>query len=132
MSGDISIPNLRFGLQCPKLCKFKTGELASALSKLIRLFKIPSLEDRCEDYGQAVIYRGTVAESPHVFVLDEHHTFETGRVVPVCGNTAAMLDQTRYARHFEGLGDRTRHFGPFACTSAEPVGDGNSGDGSCC
>lgn len=60
-------------------------------SATYRLFKIDELEPACEDYGQAVIYRGTVAESPTRFVLDKHHDIEAGQVFPVCGNTWRML-----------------------------------------
>jgi hypothetical protein len=31
----------------------------------------------------------------------------------VSGNTAAMLSETRYSRHFHLIGDRSRHFGRF-------------------
>jgi len=33
----------------------------------------------------------------------------------VCGNTAAMLQQTRFARHFQIIGDRSVHYGLFDC-----------------
>ena len=36
----------------------------------------------------------------------------------VCGNTAAMVSETRYARHFHLIGDRSRHFGRFDCGDA--------------
>lgn len=42
-----------------------------------RLFKLAGLESACEDYGQAVIYRGSIAEHPHHFAFDKHHTMET-------------------------------------------------------
>ena len=34
----------------------------------------------CEDYGQAVIYKGTVPEQPDAFELDGHHLIERGKV----------------------------------------------------
>jgi len=90
-------------------------------SATYRLFAIAELEDACEDHGQAVIYRGTIAEQPHRFELDSHHAIETGRVFPVCGNTFRMLQQTRFAPHFTFLGDFERHFGLFeGCGSAIP------------
>jgi SAM-dependent methyltransferase len=79
-----------------------------------RAFKLP-LEDRCEDYGQVATYRGTLAESPHRFVLDDHHVFEAGKPTRVCGSTADMLSATRYAPHFRVVGDKSRHFGLFDC-----------------
>lgn len=83
-------------------------------SMTVRAFKL-KLEDRCEDYGQTATYLGTIPESPHSFLLDDHHLFEKGRAVPVCGNTAAMLEETRYAPHFRILGDRSMHYGLFDC-----------------
>lgn len=80
----------------------------------IRAFKLP-LEDRCEDFGQVATYRGTIAGHPHFFDLDDHHHFETGRPLRVCGNTADMLSGSRYGRHFELLGDKSVHFGLFDC-----------------
>jgi SAM-dependent methyltransferase len=81
-----------------------------------RVFKL-TLEDRCEDYGQVATYLGTMAESPHRFALDDHHLFETGKPLRVCGNTADMLAATRYAPHFQVVGDKARHFGLFDCGS---------------
>ncbi len=84
-------------------------------SMTVRVFKLDSLEDLCEDYGQSATYLGTIPHAPHRFVLDDHHTFETHRPVRVCGNTASMLSETRFAKHFVVHGDRNRHFGPFPC-----------------
>jgi SAM-dependent methyltransferase len=83
-------------------------------SATYRLFKVDALESACEDYGQAVIYRGTLEQQPHRFVLDKHHDIEAGRVFPVCGNTWRMLRETRFAPHFEFIGDFSRHHGLFA------------------
>ncbi|MEB3234954.1 MAG: methyltransferase domain-containing protein [Cyanobacteriota bacterium] len=88
-------------------------------SATYRLFQIAELEDACEDHGQAVRYLGTVADHPHGFDLDDHHHFDTGRSVPVCGNTYRMLKQTRLASHFAFDGDFERHFGLFAGCGGE-------------
>ena len=82
-------------------------------SATYRLFKLAGLENACEDYGQAVIYRGTLPELPHAFTLDKHHHIETGRVFPVCGNTWRMLHDSRFRAHFEFIGDFSRHYGLF-------------------
>jgi arsenite methyltransferase len=82
-------------------------------SVTVRAFKL-DLEDRCEDYGQSATYRGDIAHHPHRFVLDDHHVLETSRPLAVCGNTAAMLADTRYAPHFE-VTPRRAHFGLFDC-----------------
>jgi arsenite methyltransferase len=104
-----------------------------------RLFKIERLEPACEDYGQAVIYRGTVHHAPDAFVLDGHHRIETGRVFPVCGNTYRMLAETRFSDHFEFIGDFSRHFGIFpGCGISSPFDAPASGTlrgqsaASCC
>ena len=103
-------------------------------SMTIRAFKLPCLEDICEDYGQSATYLGTIAECPHRFPLDDHHTFVTGKPMLVCGNTAAMVEETRFGKHFRVTGDRLIHFGPFDCAPAavkEAAGD-PCGGGSCC
>ncbi len=82
-------------------------------SATYRLFKIATLEDACEDYGQAVVYKGSIEQSPHHFVLDKRHRMETGRVFPVCANTYQMLKESRFAPHFEFIGDKSQHFGIF-------------------
>lgn len=105
------------------------------MSATYRLFKLPQLESACEDYGQAVIYKGTMFEAPHVFVLDEHHLIETGKVFPVCGNTWHMLASTRLAEHFEFIGDFSRHYGLFpGCGGVTPFEQmaAATGEASCC
>jgi SAM-dependent methyltransferase len=100
-------------------------------SLTVRAFKL-DLEDRCEDHGQVATYLGTVSGQPHQFVLDNHHTFETGRPMLVCGNTAAMVGQTRYAPHFKVLGDTSQHFGLFDCGPAPAaVASGETVAGGC-
>ena len=90
-------------------------------SATYRLFKIDGLETACEDYGQAVVYRGSIADHPDRFMLDKHHNIETGRVFPVCGNTWRMLHDTRFAAHFDFIGDFSRHYGIFeGCGSNLP------------
>jgi hypothetical protein len=114
--------------------KRKLGQ-ASFFSATYRLFKLDALETACEDYGQAVIYKGRVPEQPDAFELDGHHLIETGKVFPVCGNTWRMLADTRFAPHFDFIGDFNTHYGifpgcgtsiPFASTAAPKSG------GSCC
>lgn len=90
-------------------------------SATYRLFKIAELETACEDYGQAVIYKGTIPEHPDKYALDKHHDMEAGRVFPVCGNTWRMLLDTRFAPHFEFLGNFDRHYGIFkGCGTSIP------------
>ncbi|WP_149182563.1 methyltransferase domain-containing protein [Streptomyces sp. TRM49041] len=104
---------------------------ASFTSRTVRAFKLP-LEDRCEDYGQLAVYRGTVPEHPHAFDLDDHHRFPTGKPVLVCGNTADMLGAGRYADHFTVIGDKSRHFGLFPCAPSDGAAAPGTGDPSGC
>ncbi len=83
-------------------------------SVTIRAFKMP-LEDCCEDFGQLAVYKGTISEHPHVFDLDDHHHFETGKPLRVCGNSYDMLASSRYGKHFDLMGDKSIHFGLFDC-----------------
>ncbi|TPQ29058.1 methyltransferase domain-containing protein [Methylomonas koyamae] len=99
-------------------------------SVTVRAFKM-ALEDRCEDFGQVAVYLGTIDQHPHSFDLDDHHHFETGRPLRVCGNTADMLALSRYGDHFQVLGDKSRHFGLFDCTTGYS-GDNNQTSGACC
>ncbi|MBK8247275.1 MAG: methyltransferase domain-containing protein [Gemmatimonadetes bacterium] len=102
-------------------------------SATYRLFKIDALESQCEDYGQAVIYRGTIEGSQDRFILDKHHDIETGKVFPVCGNTWRMLRETRFASHFAFIGDFSRHYGVFAgCGGGLPFATGTTPSSSCC
>lgn len=104
-------------------------------SATYRLFKLQDLEPDCEDYGQAVIYKGSLLNAPDRFVLDKHHDIETGRVFPVCGNTWRMLHDTRFAAHFEFIGDFSKHFGIFeGCGGGLPFDTTVAGSASaaCC
>lgn len=112
----------------------RTGNLRF-FSATYRLFRIAALESACEDFGQAVVYRGSIPEQPHRFRLDKHHDIETGRVFPVCGNTWRMLAGTRFAPHFDFIGDFSRHYGLFAgCGGALPFEtqpDATTASGGC-
>jgi len=103
-------------------------------SATYRLFKLDELEPDCEDYGQAVIYRGGIPNHERMFNLDKHHAIEAGRVFPVCGNTWRMLHDSRFAAHFEFIGDFSRHFGIFAgCGGGLPFDhDGARPADACC
>lgn len=98
----------------------QTGDL-KFFSATYRLFKIDTLESACEDFGQSVVYRGTVTNLPEAFILDKHHNIEIGKAFPVCGNTWRMLHDSRFAEHFEFSGDFSHHLGLFeGCGSSMP------------
>ncbi|RAL25123.1 methyltransferase type 11 [Lujinxingia litoralis] len=88
---------------------------ARFVSVTYRLFKLAGLDAQCEDYGQVATYRGGIEGAETLFWLDDHHAFEVGRPERVCGNTASMLRETRFAPYFDVVGDTTVHFGAFAC-----------------
>jgi arsenite methyltransferase len=105
-------------------------------SATYRLFKIEGLESACEDYGQAVVYKGGVPNSEQVFVLDNHHVIDKGRYYPVCGNTYRMLSESRFRDYFEFYGSWDTHFGIFKdCGTVMPFNEDKSTEeagGSCC
>lgn len=106
--------------------------LSEFVSITVRAFKL-DLEDRCEDYGQIAIYLGGIKEATNVFVLDDHHVFEKNKPVLVCGNTALMLEKSRYSEHFKISGDKKTHFGLFACGDSDNSRSQNKSNlGSCC
>lgn len=109
----------------------KKAGLIEFYSITVRAFKL-SLEDRCEDYGQVATYLGGLADSPNGFVLDDHHLFEKGKAMPVCGNTAMMLKNTRYGEHFTVMGDTSTHFGLFDCGPTSNTIAITDSVGSCC
>ena len=78
-----------------------------------RLMKIEGLEADCEDYGQAVTYKGGIEGEEKGYTLDDHHYFPKGKVVPVCGNTYRMLHDTRLASYFDYYGTWDTHYGIF-------------------
>ena len=112
-------------------------------SATYRLFNLEQLEPRPEDYGQAVVYGGGIAGHPDRIRLDARHAIETGKVVPVSGNTFRMLSESRLAPFFRFIGDFDRHYGifpgcgvpsPFDGSGAETGGmvAASAAGGSCC
>ena len=59
-----------------------------------------------------MIYRGTIADMPHRFVLDKHHDIAAGGCSR-CGNTWSMLHDSRFRPHFDFIGDFSQHYGLF-------------------
>lgn len=100
-------------------------------SVTVRAFRLSSLEDLCEDYGQTATYLGTIPDWPHYFDLDDHHRLITRKPMLVCGNTASMLQETRYRDHFAITGDRSVHYGAFDCAPATQADRPRAG-GACC
>lgn len=106
-------------------------------SATYRLFKLDGLETSGEDYGQMVVYSGTVPHHPEVLVLDKHHRLKSGRKTPVSGNTWRILKDTRFGSHFKFIDGAEQHLGifeggagqnPFDADQSKPSPAG----GSCC
>jgi len=102
------------------VCLHKPGAadkvgLAGFNYRVVRTFKLP-LEDICEDYGQVAVYKGTIPGFPDAFPLDDHHLFIKDKPMLVCGNSGAMVEATRFGRHFIVTGDKSVHYGPFDCS----------------
>ncbi len=113
--------------------KEKCGDI-QFFSVTYRLWKIDGLEDECEDYGQAVAYKGTIPHAKSSFDLDDHHNFPKNKIMTVCGNTFLMLQATRYKDHFEFYGTWDTHYGVFeGCGGAMPfdAGEGSEAVGCC-
>jgi arsenite methyltransferase len=131
-----TVNHRRLGIIAPALIR-KLGPIRFA-SVTARLIKLEGLEPACEDYGQAVIYKGGIEGMEQVFELDTEHSIEAGRVFPVCGNTLAMLMDTRFAPYFDVVGDGATHFGTFPGCAAPDVFAGNveettpASPGGCC
>ena len=110
---------------------------AQFVSITYRLFKLPEgrLESLCEDYGQFAVYKGTIPGAPHAYSLDDHHRLEKGKPFLVCGNSAAMLQETWLGKHFDVHGDRSTHYGLFPCGPAPAAAAGAAAcapGGACC
>lgn len=106
----------------------KKAGMIDFYSITVRAFKC-DFEDICEDYGHVAVYKGTIADAPHGFQLDDHHYFQKGKPMTVCGNTMRMLADTRFAPHFSISGEFSTHFGPFDCA---PSPTGSAPAGACC
>jgi len=82
-------------------------------SATYRLFKLPELEMHCENYGQTVIYKGTIPHHEGRLQFDKQNEFVCGATHQVSGNTFKMLRNTRFAEHFDFMGADDTHFGIF-------------------
>lgn len=53
---------------------------------------------------------------PDAFPLDDHHLLITNKPMLVCGNSGAMVGDTRFGKHFTVTGDKSVHYGSFDCS----------------
>ncbi len=138
MLRDLGCPDFRYmskrkiNIDDPKIAEKTEG--ITFCSVTVRAFKLDDLEETCEDYGQVAYYQGTIPNFAHQFRLDDHHMFIAHKPTLVCGNTASMLTDTRFAKHFRIVGDRSTHYGPFNCAAGEGKikGTDDVGAEACC
>ena len=82
--------------------------------RVIRAFKLDNLEDLCENYGQSAEYLGTIPGYNQFFDLDDYHRFFVDKPIRVCGNTCALVQNTRFAPYFRVMGSRNKkHYGLY-------------------
>ena len=55
------------------------------VSRTISAFKLPNLEDKCEDFGQVAVYKGGITDSEDSFDFDSGHHFAKDTPSAVCG-----------------------------------------------
>jgi arsenite methyltransferase len=102
-------------------------------SATYRLFKLTDLEHSSEDYGQSVVYQGTVPNNGCAFELDKNNRMPKGKSISVCGNTYRILSGSRLASHFEFSGNFEQHNGIFnQDESALPFSEKTAKSGGCC
>ena len=86
--------------------------------RTMRAYKIPGiLEDLCEQYFQFATYKGGIEGAPDYYDLDDHHRFVKDEPLSVCGNSCAMVENTRVGKYFEitggERGENEVHGGPY-------------------
>lgn len=102
-------------------------------SRTVRAMKIPEfIEDICEQYGQFATYRGNIEGAENYFDLDDHHRFFKDLPLSVCGNSCAMVEETRFKKYFDFYGDRSKHFGAFDCGGGKLDDKEKECSGGCC
>ncbi|PLX43629.1 MAG: methyltransferase type 11 [Deltaproteobacteria bacterium] len=127
--GDFMRMAERAGIKDPRIvdacpAEFDDPALTKTLGEVrfyavtLRLFKIAELEEGEEDYGQSVLYNGTLEGFTECFKLDWRNIFYKGVERRVDGNTAKILSSPRYSAHFTLIGDDATHLGPFKGPSA--------------
>ena len=87
-------------------------------SRTIRAIKCDGLEETEEDYGQHATYLGGMPEMPRYFDFDSKLRFVKGKPRAVSGNTARMLEASRYGKYFE-VSPARLHRGAFNAERAQ-------------
>ena len=104
-------------------------------ARTVRAYKIPDkIEDLCEQYNQVATYLGGIEGCEEYYDLDDHHRFVKDEPLEVCGNSCAMVQDTRVGKFFEIQGNRNVHYGPYPGCGNIPYAadDGSVQTSSCC
>ncbi len=112
----------------------KTGDIRFC-SATYRLFKLSGAENRPEDYGHQVIYRGGISEQPELLDFAMDLSFPRNKAVSVSANIAKMIDASRFSSFFEIIGDVRGYLGPFRGLMYEDPFESVAADnlsGGCC
>jgi len=56
---------------------------------------------------------GTASGCEQFFDLDDQHRFFTDEPIDVCGNTCALIEDTRFNPFFKIEGNRSEHYGIY-------------------
>ena len=92
----------------------KQFEGITYFNRTMRTWKIPEIiEDLCEQYNQFATYQGGIDGYEDEYVLDPGHVFVKGEPLSVCGNSMALVQNTRVAKYFTFEGNRNENFGPY-------------------
>ncbi|CAI2372075.1 unnamed protein product [Moneuplotes crassus] len=73
---------------------------ANYYSITVRAFKISTLEERCEDYGNLATYNGKMTDFAEKFEFDKNYTFIKDEPLSICQNTAETLKKSRFSEFF--------------------------------
>ncbi len=77
-----------------------------------RLINSELTSDHCEDYGEEIIYDGSLPDYPNFFLFDKDIKFPAGQPCHVCDNVSVLgLGGSRYAKVIKVSGDRSIHYG---------------------
>lgn len=76
-----------------------------------RMFNSELTSDHCEDYGEEVIYDGSLPDFPDFFLYDKDIKFPANQPCHVCDNVSVLALETHYAKAITVKGDRSVHYG---------------------
>ena len=77
-----------------------------------RLLNSELTSDHCEDYGEEIIYDGSLPDYPDFFLYDKDIRFPAGKQRHVCDNVTALgLQGCRYSKVIKEMCIRDRVYG---------------------